>query len=75
MTIRLIGSLLCGGLLMFVTATAGFAEKKKAQTTQPEPAASTTVKSSKSNTSDRMGGGGGKGTAQSITGQPGGNKK
>jgi len=76
MTIRLIGSLLCGGLLMFVTATAGFAEKKKAQTTQPEPAASTTtVKSSKSNTSDRMGGGGGKGTAQSITGQPDGNKK
>ena len=58
MTIRLIGSLLCGGLLMFVTATAGFAEKKKAQTTPPEPAASTTtVKSSKSNTSDRMGGG------------------
>src|SRR5947199_263437 len=32
MTIRLIGSLLCGGLLMFVTATAGFAEQKKAPT-------------------------------------------
>ena len=78
MAIHLIGPLLSCGLLMFVTATAGFAVEKKAQTTPQEPvAATTTVKSSKSNTSDRMGGGGGKagGTGQSISDQPAGDKK
>ena len=61
MTTRLIGALLCSGLLMFVTSTPGFAVEKKGQTTSQEPVSTstTTVKSSKSNTSDRMGGGGG----------------
>ena len=61
MAVHLIGPLLGCGLLMFVTATTGFAVEKKARTTSQDPVASTTtVKSSKSNTSDRMGGGGGK---------------
>lgn len=72
MTVRFIGPLLCGGLLL--VATSSFAGGKISDNESPRPQDRTTVKSSKSNTSDRMGGGGGgKGassTARTTTGNP-----